>query len=104
MVYVHIYIFVDKLEFNIFRNFSNNKNTIKKNEIVFPSCYSIGEKLNYIRNLTNIFVDKYNINYFKVEINNILENKKIDEECIDSIKMEGVLDELFQSKGVKLWK
>ena len=96
MVYIYVHIFADKLEFDIFRNFLSSKSTIKKNEIVFPSCYSIGEKLNYVRNLTDVFIDKYNIKYFKVETNG--------HEVIDSIKIEGVLDELFQSRGVKLWK
>ena len=36
MVYIDINILSDKIEFSIFRNFSNNKKILKRNEIIFP--------------------------------------------------------------------
>ncbi|MBU5337547.1 hypothetical protein [Intestinibacter bartlettii] len=107
MIYIDMYIFTDNIQFSIFRNFSNTKKIVKKDEIVFPVCYSSAQKLNYVRNLTCIFIEEYSIKYFKVNIGNLDKNQEVDillNEMKDAIKMEGVLEELFISRGVKPWK
>ena len=107
MIYIDMYIFTENIQFSIFRNFSNTKKIVKKDEIVFPACYSTAQKLNYVRNLTCIFIEEYSIKYFKVNIGNLDNNQEVDRllnEMKDAIKMEGVLEELFISRGVKPWK
>ncbi|MGN1033626.1 MAG: hypothetical protein ACI4PU_09150 [Intestinibacter sp.] len=109
MIYIDMYINSEKIEFNIFRNFANNKKIIKRNELVLPNCYSTAQKLNYIRNLTSIFIDEYGIKYYKVDIGSFrdsydVESKDFCDKITNSIKIEGVLEELFLSRGVKLWK
>ena len=71
MVYIDINILSDKIEFSIFRNFSNNKKILKRNEIIFPICYSSPQRLNYIRNLMGSFIEEYNIGHYKVNIGNL---------------------------------
>lgn len=109
MIYIDMYIINDKIKFNIFRNFSNNKKIIKKNELVLPNSYSTAQKLNYIRNLTNIFIDEYGIKYYKVDIGDFRESYDVEakdfcDKITNSIKMEGVLEELFLSRGVRVWR
>ena len=87
MVYIDINILSDKIEFSIFRNFSNNKKILKRNEIIFPICYSSPQRLNYIGNLDR---DE--------------DIKVLIDEMREVVKIEGVLEELFISKGVKTWR
>ena len=107
MVYIDINILSDKIEFSIFRNFSNNKKILKRNEIIFPICYSSPKRLNYIRNLMGSFIEEYNIGYYKVNIGNLDRDEDIKiliDEMREVVKIEGVLEELFISKGVKTWR
>ena len=87
MVYIDINILSDKIEFSIFRNFSNNKKILKRNEIIFPICYSSPQRLNDIGNLDR---DE--------------DIKVLIDEMREVVKIEGVLEELFISKGVKTWR
>ena len=77
MVYIDINILSDKIEFSIFRNFSNNKKILKRNEIIFPICYSSPQRLNYIRNLMGSFIEEYNIGHYKVNIGNLDKDEDI---------------------------
>lgn len=107
MVYIDMNILSDKIEFSIFRNFSNNKKVLKRNEIIFPICYSNPQRLNYIRNLMGSFIEQYNIECYKVNIGNLDRNEDIKiliDEMREVVKIEGVLEELFISKGVKTWR
>lgn len=107
MVYIDMNIISDKIEFNIFRRFSNNKSVIKQNEIIFPVCYSSGQRLSYIRNLIGSFIEQYSIKYYKVNIGNFDKNEDIKifmDEIKEIVKIEGVLEELFVSKGVETWR
>lgn len=107
MAYIDMNILSDKIEFSIFRNFSNNKKILKRNEIIFPACYSSAERLNYIRNLMGSFIEQYSIEYYKINIGNLDRNEDIKiliDEMREVIKIEGVLEELFLSKGVKTWR
>ena len=107
MVYIDINILSDKIEFSIFRNFSNNKKILKRNEIIFPICYSSPQRLNYIRNLMGSFIEEYNIGHYKVNIGNLDRDEDIKvliDEMREVVKIEGVLEELFISKGAKTWR
>ena len=94
MVYIDVYILDDRMKFKILRGAT----VIRENEIAFPACYSTAQKLNYIRNLVEIFINEYKISSFKVKINDL------NNDTTDSIKIEGVLEELFLSRGVQLWR
>ena len=96
MVYIDINILSDKIEFSIFRNFSNNKKILKRNEIIFPICYSSPQRLNYIRNLMGSFIEEYNIGHYKVNIGNLDRDEDIKvliDEMREVVKIEGVLEE-----------
>ena len=109
MIYIDMYINSGRIEYNIFRNFANNKKIIKRNELVLPDSYSTAQKLNYIRTLANIFIEEYGIKYYRVDIGDFRESYDVGandfcDKITNSIKMEGVLEELFLSRGVKIWK
>lgn len=107
MVYIYMNIISDKIEFDIFRNFSNNKKLLKKNEIIFPVCYSKGQRLSYIKNLMGSFIEQYSIKYYKINLGNLDKSKDIKmltNEVREVIKIEGVLEELFISRGVEAWR
>ena len=77
------------------------------NEIIFPICYSSPQRLNYIRNLMGSFIEEYNIGHYKVNIGNLNRDEDIKvliDEMREVVKIEGVLEELFISKGVKTWR
>ena len=107
MIYIDIDILTDKIQFSIFRYFSNTKKVIRRDEIVLPRCYNTAQKLNYVRNLVSIFIEEDNIKYYKIHIGDLENNedvKKILDDMEEAIKMEGVLEELFISRGVEKWK
>ena len=107
MIYIDMDILTDKIQFSIFRYFSNTKNVIRRDEIVLPRCYNTAQKLNYVRNLVSIFIEEDNIKYYKIHIGDLENNedvKKILDDMEEAIKMEGVLEELFISRGVEKWK
>ena len=54
-----------------------------------------------------IFIEEDNIKYYKIHIGDLENNedvKKILDDMEEAIKMEGVLEELFISRGVEKWK
>ena len=107
MIYIDMDILTDKIQFSIFRYFSNTKKVIRRDEIVLPRCYNTAQKLNYVRNLVSIFIEEDNIKYYKIHIGDLENNediKKILADMEEAIKMEGVLEELFISRGVEKWK
>ena len=107
MIYIDMYILKEKIQFSIFRVFSDNKKIIKKDEIFLPSCYSTAQKLNYARNLVSIFIEEYSIMYYRIHIGNLDNNEDVNhilDDMKEAIKMEGVLEEVFISRGVEKWK
>ena len=105
MIYIDMDILTDKIQFSIFRYFSNTKKVIRIDEIVLPRCYNTAQKLNYVRNLVSIFIEEDNIKYYKIHIGDLENNedvKKILDDMEEAIKMEG--EELFISRGVEKWK
>lgn len=106
-MHLDIKVHNNKIVFNILELDKDSSNLIYRNEIILPICYSISEKLVYIRNLIEIFIKKYSIESSKVDIyvkHRNVENKYIDREIRNVIEIEGVLEELFLSKGVKIWR
>ena len=86
MIYIDMDILTDKIQFSIFRYFSNTKKVIRRDEIVLPRCYNTAQKLNYVRNLVSIFIEEDNIKYYKIHIGDLENNEDVKK----------ILDELFQ--------
>ena len=99
MNHIYVNIYIDKIKFYIVYYGKNKKKGIKDDEIILPVSFSMGDKLYYIKKLISTIIDQYNIEMYKLEIDN-----DVGVEIIDSVKIEGVLEELFSSKGVILWK
>lgn len=96
---IHIIIFVDRLHLSITNYIDNKKITIKNEEVIFPASFNIGDRLNYIKKIVSMMIDSCEIDEYKVEL-----DKDIGVEIIDAVKIEGVLEELFSCKGVRLWR
>lgn len=99
MNHIYVNIYVDKVKFYIVYYEQNKKRIIKDDEIILPISFNLGDKLYYIKKLISTIIDQYNIETYNLEIDN-----DIGVEIVDVVKMEGVLEELFSSKGVILWK
>lgn len=96
---IYINIYVNKIEFYIFYYEKNRKTKIKQSEIILPISFNMGDKLYYIQKLISTTIDKYNIETYNLEIDN-----DMGVEIVDAVKIEGILEELFSSKGVILWR
>ena len=99
MNHIYVNIYIDKVKFYIVYYEKKEKRKIKDDEIILPISFSIGDKLFYIKKLISTVIDQYNIETYNLEVDN-----DIGVEIVDAVKMEGVLEELFSSKGVILWK
>lgn len=99
MNHIYVNIYIDKVKFYIVYYEQNEKRKIKDDEIILPISFSTGDKLFYIKKLISTVIDQYNIETYNLEVDN-----DIGVEIVDAVKMEGVLEELFSSKGVILWK
>ena len=99
MNHIYVNIYIDKVKFYIVYYEQNEKRKIKYDEIILPISFSTGDKLFYIKKLISTVIDQYNIETYNLEVDN-----DIGVEIVDAVKMEGVLEELFSSKGVILWK
>lgn len=99
MNYIYIKIFQDKIEFNIVNYKKTEIIKIKENEIILPVSFSIGDRLYYIKKIISTIIDQYNIEKYNLEL-----DSNIGVEIIDSVKIEGVLEELFSGKGVIPWR
>lgn len=99
MNHIYVNIYIDKVKFYIVYYEQNEKRKIKDDEIILPISFSTGDKLFYIKKLISTVIDQYNIETYNLEVDN-----DIGVEIVDAVKMEGVLEQLFSSKGVILWK
>ncbi|MEW9080038.1 hypothetical protein [Terrisporobacter glycolicus] len=99
MNHIYVNIYTDKVKFYIVYYDQNEKRQIKDDEIVLPFSFSMGDKLYYIKKIISTIINQYNIEAYCLEV-----DRDIGVEIVDAVKMEGVLEELFSSKGVILWK
>lgn len=91
---ISIKIYIDRIQFEIFSIYHDRRNSISQNEIKIPVSFSMGDKLEYIRNFISMIINKNKIK--KADLN--IEDK-LD---VFTIKMEGTLEELLSSCGVEL--
>lgn len=99
MNHIYVNIYTDKVKFYIVYYDQNEKRKIKDDEIILPISFSMGDKLYYIKKIISTIINQYNIETYCLEV-----DSDIGVEIVDAVKMEGVLEELFSSKGVMLWK
>ncbi|MGL4913154.1 MAG: hypothetical protein ACRC3Y_12075 [Romboutsia sp.] len=97
MIFMNIYVFIDKVEFKIFKLENNEKIEFIKDKIIIPKSFEMGDKLNYIRKFIITLINKYN-----VKKSNITVEDAIGIDIIDIVKMEGVIEEVFSNCGVKI--
>lgn len=96
---IYIKIFINRLQFSVINYIDHERNELKNEEIIIPTSFSIGDKLNYIKRIINSIIEQYEIVYYNIDLDN-----EIGVKIIESVKIEGVLEELFSCKGVELWK
>lgn len=99
MIFMDIDIFIDKIEFNVFKLENQNKTDIIKDKIIIPKSFDIGNKLNYLRKFIITLINQYNIKKSHINIED-----GIGIEVIDIVKIEGVIEELLSNCGVKICK
>ena len=99
MGFMNINIFINKVEFGIYKIINKKTKYILEDEIIITKSFSIGERLSYIRKMVSILVKEYGVRkaYMYVE-------EDIGVEIIDAVKVEGIIEELFSSCGVELCK
>ncbi|WP_434798954.1 hypothetical protein [Terrisporobacter vanillatitrophus] len=99
MNHIYVNIYTDKVKFYIVYYDQSDKRKIKDDEIILPISFNMGDKLYYIKKIISTIINQYNIESYCLEV-----DSDIGVEIVDAVKMEGVLEELFSSKGVMLWK
>ena len=99
MIFMDIDIFIDKIEFNVFKLQDQNKMDIIKDKIIIPKSFDIGNKLNYLRKFIVTLVNQHSIKKSHINVED-----SIGIDIIDIVKIEGVIEELFSNCGVKICK
>lgn len=99
MGFMNINIFVNRIEFGIYNIMDEKTNYILEDKIIVPKSFTIGQRLSYIRKMINLLIKEYRVKkaYMYVDGN-------LGVEIIESVKIEGVLEEIFSSCGVELCK
>ncbi|MDU4860472.1 MAG: hypothetical protein E6356_00535 [Terrisporobacter othiniensis] len=99
MNHIYVNIYTDKVKFYIVYYDQSERRQIKNDEIILPISFSMGDKLYYIKKIISTIIKQYNIESYCLEV-----DSDIGVDIVEAVKMEGVLEELFSSKGVMLWK
>ena len=58
---MNINIFINKIEFGIYKIINQKTKYILKDEIVIPKSFSVGERLSYIRKMISVLVKEYGV-------------------------------------------
>lgn len=99
MIFIEMYIFIDKIDFEIYSVDTDEKNQLMKEKIMIPKAFDIGAKLSYIRKTLNTLINQYKVKNAYINIDN-----NVGIEIIETTKIEGVIEELFSNSGVEIWK
>jgi hypothetical protein len=91
---ISINIYIDRIQFEIFSIYNDNKNKILQNELIIPVSFSIGDKLEYISKFISVIKNKNKVKRAYMNINDKLE--------VNTIKFEGVLEKVLSSYGVEI--
>jgi len=99
MGFMNINIFINRIEFGIYKVVNENKNKILEDKIIVPKSFAIGERLSYIRKMINLLIKEYRVKKACMYVDD-----NLGIEIIESVKIEGIVEELFSSCGVELCK
>ena len=99
MNHIYINIYVDKIKFYIVYLEKSEQRKIKDDEIILPASFCMGDRLYYIKKIIDTISNQYSIETYNIQV-----DEDIGIEIVESVKIEGILEELFSSKGVILWK
>lgn len=99
MGFMNINIFVNRIEFGIYNIMNEKTNYILEDKIIVPKSFTIGQRLSYIRKMINLLIKEYRVKKACMYVDD-----NLGMEIIESVKIEGVLEEIFSSCGVELCK
>ncbi|MEF9991150.1 MAG: hypothetical protein RRZ84_01030 [Romboutsia sp.] len=99
MNFIDIDIFTDRIEFDIYSIDNQQKIGTIKDKIIIPKAFDIGDKLSYIRKVIDTFVRQGNVKNAHINSEN-----NLDIDVIQTLKIEGVIEELFSNSGVEIWR
>lgn len=91
---ISINIYRDIIQFEVFSMLNDEKNSILQNELRLPVSFSIGDKLEYISKFISIIISQKKVKKAYLNIKNHLE--------VNTIKIEGALEEVLASYGVDI--
>lgn len=96
---ININIFINKIEFGVYKIINEKNKYILEDEIIIPKSFNIGERLSYIRKMISVLLKEYGVRkaYMYLE-------EDVGLEIIEAVKVEGIIEELFSSCGVELCK
>ncbi len=91
---ISINIYRDIIQFEVFSIYNDKKNSILQNELRIPVSFSIGDKLEYIRKFISIIISQKKVKKAYLNIKDRLE--------VNTIKIEGALEEVLAGYGVEI--
>lgn len=97
MNFIDIYIFVDRIEFDIYSIENEQKVCKQKDRIIIPKSFDIGSKLAYVRNNIDTLIRQYKLKNANINTGNNIDGVQI-------LKLEGVIEELISNSGVEIWR
>ena len=94
MNFISIDIYRNIIQLEVFSIYNYRKNSILQNELIIPVSFSMGDKLEYIRNFISVIINQKKVKKAYLNIKDKLE--------VDTIKIEGSLEEMLASYGVEI--
>lgn len=94
MNFISIDIYRNIIQLEVFSIYNYRKNSILQNELIIPISFSMGDKLEYIRKFISVIINQKKVKKAYLNIKDKLE--------VDTIKIEGSLEEMLASYGVEI--
>lgn len=94
MNFISIDIYRNIIKLEVFSIYNYRKNSILQNELIIPVSFSMGDKLEYIRKFISVIINQKKVKKAYLNIKDKLE--------VDTIKIEGSLEEMLASYGVEI--
>jgi len=94
MNYISIDIYRNTIHLEVFSIYNDRENSILQNELIIPISFTMGDKLEYIRKFISVIINQKKVKKAYLNIKDKLE--------VDTIKIEGSLEEMLASYGVEI--
>ena len=91
---ISVNVYRSKIQFEVYSVYNDKRNSALQNEIKIPISFSMGDKLDYIRKFMSMIINQ---NKVKKAYLNIKDNLDVD-----TIKLEGTLEEVLSNCGVEI--